>query len=61
MTDPSTLPPCPRCHQLAGVEEEENAGSSRRWFICRLCGHCWSAAPDRTDASGHFAGLLRLG
>jgi hypothetical protein len=46
MTDPSTLPPCPRCHQLAGVEEEENAGSSRRWFICRLCGHCWSAAPE---------------
>src|ERR1700674_1348758 len=31
------LPPCPRCHRLTGVEEDEQSGSSLRWFVCRLC------------------------
>jgi hypothetical protein len=44
---PPPLPPCPRCLRLTGVEEDENTGSSLRWFICRLCGHCWSAAPQK--------------
>jgi hypothetical protein len=39
------LPPCPHCHRLTGVEEEEQSGSSLRWFVCRLCAHVWSSSP----------------
>jgi hypothetical protein len=42
---PLPLPPCPRCHQAAGVEEEEHAGSTLRWFRCTLCSHVWSSSP----------------
>jgi hypothetical protein len=45
VTEPPPLPPCPRCHRLTGVEEEEQSGSSLRWFCCRLCAHVWSSSP----------------
>jgi hypothetical protein len=32
----------------AGVEEDDSTGSSLRWFVCRLCGHRWSVAPQKT-------------
>jgi len=41
------LPPCVRCRRLTGVEEDDSAGSSLRWFVCRLCGHRWSVAPKK--------------
>jgi len=31
-------PPCPVCRRIDLVEEEEQSGSSRRWFICGRCG-----------------------
>jgi transposase-like protein len=37
------VPSCPRCKNTAGVVEEEQTGSSLRWFVCRLCFHVWSA------------------
>jgi len=37
--------PCPRCRRATGVEEDDSTGSSRRWFVCRLCGRRWSLAP----------------
>ena len=40
-----TVPTCPRCRRVTGVEEDESTGSSLRWFVCRLCGHGWSVAP----------------
>ena len=46
---PPPCPACPRCLRLTSVEEDENTSSSLRWFVCRLCGHCWSAAP-KSDA-----------
>jgi hypothetical protein len=39
------LPPCPRCHQTVGVEEDEQSGSSLRWFRCTVCSHDWSSSP----------------
>jgi hypothetical protein len=29
-------PPSLRCRRLTGVEDDENTGSSLRWFVCRL-------------------------
>ena len=43
-------PPCPRCRRLTGVEDDESTGSSLLWFVCRLCGHRWSVAPNKTLA-----------
>jgi hypothetical protein len=31
-------PPCPRCHRIDQTEEEEQSGSSARWFVCHRCG-----------------------
>jgi len=31
------MPACPRCHRNDQVEEEEQSGSSQRWFICNRC------------------------
>src|SRR5262249_41275345 len=48
-TDPpaanDTLPPCPKCRGLTGIEEDESRGRWLRLFACRLCGHRWSVAP----------------
>src|ERR1700716_3438422 len=32
------IPPCPKCHRIDRSEEEEQTGSSTRWFICERCG-----------------------
>jgi len=32
------LPPCPRCHRIDQAEEEDQTGSSARWFVCARCG-----------------------
>ena len=32
------LPPCPKCHHPDRVEEEDQSGSSDRWFVCVRCG-----------------------
>jgi hypothetical protein len=34
--------PCPRCHSLH-VEEQDQCGSSQRWFDCCACGHRWAS------------------
>ena len=43
-----SLPPCPRCRRLTGVEDDDSTGSSLRWFVCRLCGHRWSVSLNKT-------------
>jgi hypothetical protein len=47
MLHPTSLPPCPHCRRLTGVEEDDSTGSSLFWFVCRLCGHRWSVAPKK--------------
>jgi hypothetical protein len=32
---------------MTGVEDNDSTGSSLRWFVCRLCGHRWSVAPEK--------------
>jgi hypothetical protein len=49
--------PCPRCHRNDRVEEEDQGGSSSRWFVCERCGTRFSAPPrdvggDRTNRPG---------
>jgi len=34
----ASLPACPRC-QSEQREEQEQTGSSARWFVCLRCGH----------------------
>jgi DNA-directed RNA polymerase subunit M/transcription elongation factor TFIIS len=31
-------PPCPKCRRIDRAEEEEQTGSSARWFTCTHCG-----------------------
>jgi hypothetical protein len=33
-----TTPPCPKCRRFDLAEEEDQGGSSARWFICSRCG-----------------------
>jgi len=47
MLHPTSLPPCPHCRRLTGVEEDDTTGSSLRWFVCRFCGRRWSVAPRK--------------
>jgi hypothetical protein len=37
------IPPCPKCHRIDHVEEEDQSGSSGRWFLCDRCGMRYSA------------------
>jgi hypothetical protein len=41
------LPPCPECHRIDRLEEEDQSGSSARWFICVRCGRRFTAPPRR--------------
>jgi hypothetical protein len=38
MMTPRPLPPCPKCRRADRVEEEDQSGSSARWFACLRCG-----------------------
>src|SRR3954463_16172839 len=42
----SPVPACPRCHSTAHVEEEEQSGSSQRWYICLRCQQPFRPAPS---------------
>jgi uncharacterized protein YbaR (Trm112 family) len=33
-----TIPACPKCKRTDRAEEEDQTGSSRRWFVCDRCG-----------------------
>jgi hypothetical protein len=39
------VPACPKCHKADRVEEEEQSGSSSRWFLCARCGTRFTRAP----------------
>ena len=34
-------PPCPHCQAIKAVEEVQQTGSQKRWFICRRCSRNW--------------------
>ena len=36
-------PPCPTCQRTDRVEEEDQSGSSSRWFVCTRCGRRYTA------------------
>jgi hypothetical protein len=38
--------PCPRCGRSDRVEEEEQSGSSARWFTCARCGLRYTRLPQ---------------
>jgi hypothetical protein len=40
-------PPCPRCRRIDRTEEEEQTGSSQRWFLCERCGLRYPSVPPR--------------
>src|SRR5262245_20851501 len=42
---PATAPSCPRC-RTSHIEEEDQSGSSARWFVCNGCGHRWQFRPS---------------
>jgi hypothetical protein len=44
---PRPIPPCPKCHRIDQAEEEEQTGSSDRWFLCARCGMRYSAITPR--------------
>jgi len=39
------ISPCPKCHRIDQAEEEEQSGSSRRWFVCNRCGIRYPSLP----------------
>jgi hypothetical protein len=41
----SLIPPCIKCQRVDRVEEEEQSGSSARWFLCTRCGVRYAAVP----------------
>jgi len=50
------IPACPRCLRADQVEEEEQSGSSQRWFVCNRCGLAFSMphapAPPNKQTAG---------
>ena len=42
---PLGSPPCPHCQTITAVEEVEQTGSAKRWFICRRCSKIWLWPP----------------
>ena len=46
----SLIPPCIKCHRVDRVEEEEQSGSSDRWFLCTRCGIRYTAVTDIPSA-----------
>jgi DNA-directed RNA polymerase subunit M/transcription elongation factor TFIIS len=44
---PPPIPPCPKCHRIDRSEEEEQTGSSTRWFVCDRCGIRYTLPPRR--------------
>jgi DNA-directed RNA polymerase subunit M/transcription elongation factor TFIIS len=44
---PQPIPPCPKCHRIDRSEEEEQTGSSTRWFVCDRCGIRYTLPPRR--------------
>jgi lysyl-tRNA synthetase class I len=46
MAKPLT-PPCPKCHRIDRVEEEDHSGSSAHWYVCARCGTRYVAPPRR--------------
>jgi DNA-directed RNA polymerase subunit M/transcription elongation factor TFIIS len=38
-------PICPRCLNADRTEEEDQTGSSTRWFVCERCGLRFSIKP----------------
>jgi uncharacterized protein YbaR (Trm112 family) len=45
------IPACPKCKRTDRAEEEDQTGSSRRWFVCDRCGiryPFYSASLDAT-------------
>jgi len=41
------IPPCPKCGRADQAEEEDQSGSSERWFMCARCGIRYTAPPRR--------------
>lgn len=39
--------PCPKCRRVDRVDEEEQTGSSNRWFVCARCGTRFSVPPKQ--------------
>ena len=44
---PPPIPPYPKCHRIDRSEEEEQTGSSTRWFVCDRCGIRYTLPPRR--------------
>ena len=44
-----TQPDCPRCRSPR-VEEQDQNGSSQRWFDCCNCGHRWAQSAREVAA-----------
>jgi DNA-directed RNA polymerase subunit M/transcription elongation factor TFIIS len=44
---------CPKCQRNDRVEEEDQSGSSSRWFVCERCGIRFSLKPRRLATSFH--------
>src|SRR5438477_9556480 len=53
------IPPCPSCHRINHVEEEEQSGSSSRWFSCASCGTHYPM-PKLPTKSGRPATITHL-
>jgi DNA-directed RNA polymerase subunit M/transcription elongation factor TFIIS len=43
--DTTSVDPCPKCGRRDGVEQEEQSGSSARWFVCARCGLRYTRLP----------------
>ena len=46
------IPRCPKCDRSDHAEEEEQSGSSRRWFLCTWCGLRYTRVPAVTGPKG---------
>ena len=42
-----SIPPCPTCRKSDWVDEEEQNGSSQRWFVCNQCGRRYAGLVAR--------------
>jgi hypothetical protein len=45
------IPSCPKCLRNHHVEEEQQSGSSDRWFLCAMCGTRFNVPPRKNVAS----------
>jgi uncharacterized protein YbaR (Trm112 family) len=50
-----SLPPCPNCGNNLRVEEQEQASSPSRVFVCRGCSFIWRVPRPRKTARAILA------